>query len=335
VPRFLQKNSLSIIVPVLNEGGSLELLRSRLVNVLEDLDLQWDIILVDDGSTDDTLTQIRRMNDEDSRIKSVALSRNFGKENAVAAGLRYATGDAAIIIDGDLQHPPELLQEFVRLWRGGYDVVYGERTDRKGLPTPRNALANIFYGLFRALSGICLPKGAGDFRLLSRRAVDAMNQLGERARFNKGLFAWIGFRSIGVPYTPAERRHGKPKWKLQRLFGFAIDGITAFSTIPLRVWSYLGLGISLLALCYAAFFLISTLLFGRDIPGFPSLIISIMLLAGVQLISLGVIGEYLGRVYEEVKRRPLYLVAEEIGIGHCVVEKQNQQATSHERKAAR
>jgi polyisoprenyl-phosphate glycosyltransferase len=277
---ILQKHSLSIIVPVPNEGNSLEALRSRLVDVLDDLDLQWDIIFVDDGSTDETLTQIKRMNHEDSRIKAVALSRNFGKEIAVAAGLRYATGDAAVIIDGDLQHPPELLQEFVRQWRAGYDVVYGKRIDRKVAATTRDGLVRNFYSLFRLLSGISLPKGAGDFRLLSRRAVDAMNQLGERARFNKGLFAWIGFRAIGVPYKPTERHGGKPKWKLGRLFGLALDGITAFSTIPLRVWSYLGLGISLLAVSYAVFFLISTLLFDRDVPGFPSLIISIMLLAG-------------------------------------------------------
>ena len=216
-------------------------------------------------------------------------------------------------MDADLQHPPEVLGEFIRRWREGYDVVYGERLDRRSSSKMRHAFSRAFYVLFRSLSSVRLPDGAGDFRLLSRNAIDAMNRLGERARFNKGLYSWIGFKSIGVPYMPAERAHGKHKWKRRQLIEFAIDGITAFSTIPLRVWSLFGFVISLTALAYALYFLVATLAFGADIPGFPSLIISIMFLSGVQLISLGVLGEYLGRVYEEVKARPLYFVAEEIG----------------------
>jgi len=331
----LRKSSISIVVPVFNEAGSLADLRLRLKNILDQLDLKWEIIFVDDGSTDDTVARIKQMNTEDPRFKAIILSRNFGKESAVSAGLRYATGDAVVLIDGDLQHPPELIKEFVARWRMGHDIVYGERVDRDGEFKAANGFAKLFYGLFRALSGVKIPEGSGDFRLLSRRAVNAMNQLSERARFNKGLFAWIGFSSVGVPYSPAERRYGKAKWKFRQLFQLAIDGITSFSTVPLRVWSYLGLAISLMALAYAVFFLISTLLFGIDVPGFPSLIISIMLLSGVQLISLGVLGEYLGRVYEEVKRRPLYLVADEIGIESSDPNREDGVAMVSERLEAR
>ena len=306
--------TITIIVPLVNEQDGLKALHSRLVAVLETLGCSWVILFIDDGSTDNTLSELRELNSRDPRVRAVALSRNFGKERAVAAGLQYASGDAAILMDGDLQHPLEVIPELVRHWREGYDIAYGQRLDRKAHWASHDTVAHAFYALFRALSGIPLRAGSGDFRLLSRKAINAMNQLGERARFNKGLYSWIGFKAIGVPYMPAERTHGRPKWKWRRLIGFAVDGITAFSTIPLRVWSLLGLAISLSALVYAIYFLVSTLVFGADVPGFPSLIISIMFLSGVQLTSLGVLGEYLGRVYEEVKGRPLYVVADEVGI---------------------
>jgi polyisoprenyl-phosphate glycosyltransferase len=307
------RESVTVIVPLVNEQDGLGAFHSRLVPVLDTLGCNWDILFIDDGSTDNTLSKLKALHHHDPRIRAVSLSRNFGKERAVAAGLQYASGDAAILIDADLQHPPEVLPEFVERWREGYDIVYGQRLDRKANWASHHPLAHGFYALFRSMSGIPLRAGSSDFRLLSRKAIDAMNQLGERSRFNKGLYSWIGFKTIGVPYMPAERMHGKPKWTWRRLIEFAIDGITAFSTIPLRVWSYLGFVISVAALAYAIYFLVSTLVFGADVPGFPSLIISIMFLSGVQLISLGVLGEYLGRVYEEVKERPLYLVAEEIG----------------------
>jgi glycosyltransferase involved in cell wall biosynthesis len=304
----------SVIIPVVNEQDGLDALHSRLLPVMETLGCDWDVLFIDDGSTDNTLSKLKELNHRDPRIRAVSLSRNFGKERAVAAGLHYATGNAAILIDADLQHPPEVLHEFIERWRDGYDIVYGQRLDREVNWTLRDAFALGFYALFRSLSHMPLPDGSGDFRLLSRKAINAMNQIGERARFNKGLYSWIGFKTIGVEYMPAERLHGRPKWRPRQLIEFAIDGITAFSTIPLRVWSYLGFVISVAALAYAIYFLVSTLVFGADLPGFPSLIISIMFLSGVQLISLGVLGEYLGRVYEEVKERPLYLVAEEVGI---------------------
>ncbi|MEZ5815816.1 MAG: glycosyltransferase family 2 protein [Hyphomicrobiaceae bacterium] len=304
---------LSIVVPVLNEARNLDTLAQRLTSVLEGLGNPFEVIIVDDGSTDGTLAAVRALNQRDKRFKAVSLSRNFGKEIAVAAGLEHATGAAAIIMDGDLQHPPETIRRFIELWDQGYDNVYGQRTDRSQNTKLEKLSAQMFYRLFRFMSGTELPDGAGDFRLLDRRVIDVFNGLDERSRFNKGLFAWVGFRSTGVPFEVAARAHGTTRWRFRRLLSFAIDGIASFTTLPLKVWSYVGIVISLVALLYATFFLVKTLIWGIDVPGFPSLLISVLLLGGIQLISLGVIGEYLGRVYEEVKGRPLYIVAEEIG----------------------
>jgi polyisoprenyl-phosphate glycosyltransferase len=309
-----RRRSLSVVVPMLNEEHGLEPLVGRLQPVLESLGLDWEVIFVDDGSTDGTLETLRAINARDPRFKAISLSRNFGKEIATAAGLSYVTSDAAVLMDADLQHPPELIARFVEHWRAGFDIVYGQRTDRATDRFLHRWAARAFYAAFQQLSGTELPKGAGDFRLLDRKAVDAMNRMGERIRFNKGLFAWMGFRSEGVHFDVPPRRGGPSRWRPRQLLRFALDGFTAFTTIPLRVWSYLGLATSLFALCYAMVILVKTLLYGTDVPGYPSLIISVMFFAGVQLISLGVIGEYLGRMYEEVKGRPLFLVAEELGI---------------------
>jgi polyisoprenyl-phosphate glycosyltransferase len=311
----MPRDTLSIVIPVLNEADGLDDLVARLIPALDALPIvSWEVIFVDDGSTDTTLAGLKTLNARDRRFKALSLSRNFGKERAIAAGLQHVRGDGAVLLDADLQHPPELLAEFIGLWREGYDVVYGQRQDRKTDSWSRRLFAVGFYALFQALSRTHLPDGAGDFRLLDRKAIDAMNRLGERERFNKGLYAWIGFRSVGIPYTVAERAHGTAKWSPRRLMHFALDGILSFSTVPLRIWSYLGLLISAVAFIYALYFLVYTLVFGADLPGFPSLIISIMILSGVQLISLGVLGEYVGRIYEEVKGRPLYLVAEAVGL---------------------
>jgi glycosyltransferase involved in cell wall biosynthesis len=299
---------------MLNEERGLPKLIERLEPVLGELGLDWEVIFVDDGSTDGTLGKVRELNSRDPRFKAIALSRNFGKEIAIAAGLTYAKGDAAVLMDADLQHPPELIKAFVARWREGYDIVYGQRLDRETDHILRRLASRMFYAVFDKLSGTPLPEGAGDFRLLDRKAIDAMNRFKERVRFNKGLYAWMGFRSVGVPFQVPPGYGRSSRWRPRQLLRFAIDGLASFTTIPLRVWSYLGLVISLFAFCYAAVFLIKTLLFGIDVPGFPSLIISVMFFAGVQLISLGVIGEYLGRMYEEVKGRPLFLVAEELGV---------------------
>ena len=309
-----QKRSLTVIVPVLNEARGIPLLERRLTRALEALGNPWDVIFIDDGSTDRTLFELKELHARDPRYKALALSRNFGKEIAVAAGLETATGDGVVIMDGDLQHPPEAIAAFVAKWNEGYDIVYGRRRDRDTDTAMMRWSSRIFYRLFEWLSGTELPDGAGDFRLLDRKAVDAMNRLGERARFNKGLYAWIGFRSIGVAYDVHAREFGQSRWRPRKLLHFALDGLASFTTIPLRIWSYLGLVVSAFAFLYVLVFLAKTLIFGIDQPGFPTLVISVMLLSGVQLISLGVIGEYLGRVYEEVKGRPLYIVGERVGL---------------------
>jgi glycosyltransferase involved in cell wall biosynthesis len=308
--------ALSVVVPGLNEERAIPPLLERLQPVLDGLDVDWNVIFVDDGSTDGTMALLRELNARDPRFKAVSLSRNFGKEIAAAAGLAYATGDAAVLMDADLQHPPELIADFVQHWRKGAEMVYGRRIDRDADSLPHRLAARLFYALFEKLSGTSLPAGAGDFRLFDRKAIDAMNRMGERVRFNKGLYAWMGFRTVGVPFTVPPRATGRSRWRVRRLTRFALDGLASFSTVPLKVWSYLGLVISLFAFCYAMVIMLKTLTYGTDVPGFPTLIISVMFFAGVQLISLGVLGEYLGRMYEEVKGRPLFLVAEELGIGH-------------------
>lgn len=306
---------LSVAIPVLNEERGLTRLQERLVAVLDGLGRPWEVIFVDDGSRDGTAAQLLALNARDPRFKAVILSRNFGKEIAVAAGLRYAAGAAAIVMDGDLQHPPEIIPALVRQWEQGYDVVYGERSNRETDTTLHRFMAQVFYGVFKKMSRTELPQGAGDFRLVDRRVVDVLNRMDERARFNKGLFAWVGFRSIGVPYEVAARGDGRSRWRWRQLMRFALDGIVSFTTIPLRVWSYLGLFVSACAFLFALYILVEALVFGINAPGFPTLIISVMFFSGVQLISLGVIGEYLGRVYDEVKGRPLFVVAREIGVG--------------------
>lgn len=308
--------SISIVIPVLNEAENLTRLIERLTPVLDSLDVgSWELLFVDDGSTDGTLSCLYQLNASDPRIKAISFSRNFGKEIALAAGIRYAGGDAVILMDADLQHPPETLSQFVARWREGYQVVYGQRIDRYTDSPLRRLVSVSYYKMFNALVKTDIPEGAGDFRLLDRKAADAMNRMREASRFNKGLFSWIGFKSIGVPYSVAAREGGGgSRWNVRRLVHFALDGLTSFSTIPLRVSTLLGVAVSAIAFLYATIIILKTMLFGADVPGFPSIIISVMFFAGVQLIVLGIIGEYLGRVYEEVKSRPLYLVAEEIGV---------------------
>lgn len=304
----------TVLIPILNEEQNLPELGRRLPEVLENLGVAWRVLFVDDGSQDGSMAVIRALHAKDARFSAISLSRNFGKELAVAAGLKHVTGDACIIMDADLQHPPEVLISFIEHWNEGYDIVYGQRINRETDGPVYGLLARFFYRLFNFLVDSDIPKNAGDFRLLSRRAVDAMNTLRERSRFNKGLYSWIGFKSIAVPYMVADRMHGASKWHLRRLISYAIDGMTSFSTLPLRLSSLLGLFISLLAMAYSTVFLVSTLIIGVDTPGFPTLIISVMFFSGAQLISLGIIGEYLGRVYDEVKARPLYIIADQIGV---------------------
>jgi len=305
--------TLTIVVPVFNEEANVPLLAEVLKHKLQALAESWSVLFVDDGSRDGTLTRLRQLAAADPRFGALALSRNFGKEAALAAGLRHATGDAVVVMDADLQHPPEVIPRFVEAWRAGSKVVFGLRQDRVGESATRTGLSRLFYRLFDLVTEVQIAEGATDFVLLDRVAVDAINRLGERCRFSKGLYAWVGFSSVSVPFSVGERAGGASHWSLIRLASYATDGVASFSSLPLKVWSYVGMVVSAAAIVYALYFIVQTFVFGIDTPGFPSLIVSITFFAGIQLISLGVLGEYLARVFDEVKARPLFVVAERIG----------------------
>ena len=307
------RTELSVIIPVLNEAANIAPMLERLVPILKRCVSSYEIIFVDDGSTDATLVAIDRANAVDASVGAVSLSRNFGKEVAIAAGLDYATGAASVILDADLQHPPEMIETFVERWREGYKNVYGQRIDRSDDSALRRALTQRFYKIFGSVGETRLPEGAGDFRLLDAQAVLALRSLRERARFNKGLYAWIGFKSIGVPFDVETRLHGSSKFSYRKLTRFALDGLMSFSTLPLMVWSYVGTTISVISMATAVYFVASTMVSGVDVPGFASLIVSVTFLAGIQLLSLGVLGEYIGRIFAEVKGRPLYIVEQRVG----------------------
>jgi glycosyltransferase involved in cell wall biosynthesis len=311
---------ISVITPVYNESNNIEPLLRRLVPVLERCAASFEIIFVDDGSTDDTLQSLRAAHHTDPRVRAISLSRNFGKEVAIAAGLDHASGAAIVIIDADLQHPPELIETFIARWREGYKNVFAQRADHGVYSPLRRILTHRFYKFFGSVGDTSLPEGAGDFRLLDARAAAALRTLREHARFSKGLYAWIGFKSIGVPFDVEARAHGNSKFSYRKLTHLALDGLMSFSTMPLKVWSYIGSATSFLALTLAAFYLSRTLIFGVDVPGYASLIVSITFFAGIQLLSLGILGAYIGRIFAEVKRRPLYLVEERVGIGACAVD---------------
>jgi len=309
--------TLSIVVPLYCEAPNVECLFARLEQVLNDLGLSYEIICVDDGSKDETLDLLILHRHRNSAIKVIALSRNFGKDIAMTAGIDFAQGEAVIPIDADLQDPPELIGELVAKWREGYEVVYAQRRSRQGETWAKRFTAKAFYRLISSMTAISIPRDTGDFRLMDRRAVDALKQLPERTRFMKGLFAWVGFKQTAVPYDRAQRHLGQTKWNYWRLWNFALDGITSFSFGPLRVWSYVGLAIALVAFARGLFLILRTLIFGIDVPGYASLMVTMLFLGGVQLMTLGIMGEYLGRIYEEVKGRPLYLVRDLYGLAEA------------------
>jgi len=312
-PAMTTRPYLSIVVPMRNEARNVETLLARLAAVLDGLGQPCEIVAIDDGSTDDTLTRLKAARAREPRLKLVSFSRNFGKEVGLAAGLVYARGRAVVLMDADLQHPPELIPELVARWEEGFDMAYAVRRDRANESFLRRNLARAFYALFQRLSATELPQGGGDFRLLDRRVVDAMNALPERTRFTKGLYAWLGFRQAAVPYDVAARHAGASGWSIDTLGRFAIDGIVSFSTVPLRIATWTGAAISAFALAFGIYELLIALTHGIDVPGYPTLIVAVMFFAGIQLLFLGVIGEYVGRIFTEVKRRPLFVVAEELG----------------------
>ena len=304
---------LSVVVPMYNESANVDRFFERVEAVLGGLGVTYEIVCVNDGSRDDTLGRLAAHHRRNPAVKVIDLARNFGKEVALSAGIDHATGAAVIPIDADLQDPPEVIVELVERWRAGHDVVYATRRSREGEGWFKRFSADAFYRVLDRLTEIPIPRNTGDFRLMDRRVVDALARLPERTRFMKGLFAWVGFRQTSVLYDRHPRHAGRTKWNYWRLWNFALDGITSFSTVPLKVWSYIGLALSLCAFVWATFLVVRTLMYGVDVPGYASLMVAMLFLGGVQLITLGVIGEYVGRIYIEVKGRPLYLVRDAWG----------------------
>lgn len=302
-------------MPVYNEQNAVERFVDEVDRTLSPLAsaIQYEIIFVNDGSTDATELAIRGLEDAPERIRLINLSRNFGKDAALAAGLHAASGDAVIPIDVDLQDPPELIPQMIDLWQKGADIVHARRTDRSHDSWLKRATAAGFYRIFNALAEHPIPADVGDFRLLDRKVVEVIRGFGERARFNKGLFSWVGFNAAEVTYERPPRAGGSSAWTYWRLWNFALDGIFSSSTMPLRIWTYVGLGMSVASFLYAAFILVFTLVVGRETPGYASTVILILIFGGLNMIALGIIGEYVGRIYAEVRRRPLYVVRSTYG----------------------
>ena len=306
---------ITVLVPVKDEEDAIRHFVERVGAVLEALNEPqgWEILFVDDGSHDNTLVAILAAHRADPRIRCISLSRNFGKEAALSAGLDHAAGQVVIPLDVDLQDPPEVIGTMVARWREGNDVVYGVRRNRETDSFPKRLTADLYYRAHNYLSADKIPEHAGDFRLLDRKVVDVIRMMPERNRFMKGLFAWAGFKQAAVEYDRVQRHVGTTKFNYWKLWTLALDGITSGSTLPLRVWSYLGGLVAVGALLYAGFLVVRTFLLGGDVPGYPSLMVAILFFGGVQLLSLGVLGEYVGRILVETKHRPIYVVRETIG----------------------
>jgi polyisoprenyl-phosphate glycosyltransferase len=301
---------LSVVIPCFNESLSIVETKHRLCASLEKIGDEFELVFVDDGSTDETPAVLRRMAADDKRCRVIALSRNFGHQLAVSAGIKHADGQAIVLIDADLQDPPEVINEMVELWRAGYDVVYGVRIERRGESRFKRACAAMFYRLINLLSDTAIPLDTGDFRLMDRKVVSALGGMPERDRFLRGMISWVGFRQVALPYRRDARFAGETKYPLWKMIRFALDGMTSFSTAPLRLASWLGFLVSSLALVGILIALFFRLFTRAWVPGWAGLFIAVLFIGGVQLVCLGVVGEYVGRIYGEVKRRPLFLVDE-------------------------
>nr|WP_245417527.1 glycosyltransferase family 2 protein [Aminobacter sp. AP02] len=302
---------ITVIVPVKNEEESIpHFLEQFAARVPGDI-AHFGFLFVDDGSTDNTIDVLRRICLADSRVSYLKLTRNFGKEAAMTAGIDHVDCDAAIIMDVDLQDPPEVIPLLIEQWQNGYHTVFGLRAGRDADTVSKRVTAGLFYKAFNSASHLPIPSDAGDFRLISKKVIEALRLLPERNRFMKGLFAWPGYSAIGVPYERPARAKGETKFNAWKLWNFAIDGIASFSTVPLRIWTYFGMVVSVAALLYMLTIIGKTLLFGNDTPGYSSLMAAVLFFGGVQLISVGVLGEYIGRLYIEAKGRPTYLIEED------------------------
>lgn len=299
---------LSCVVPAYNEQANLEAFLQALVPVLQTLTPDFEIIVVNDGSRDGTHDVAMRLVSE-MPLRYLALSRNYGKEAALSAGIDHARGNAVLLIDADFQHPLELLPEMHALWQAGYEMVYGVIADRAAESGVKRLGTDLFYKLMNSGHGVKVPPNAGDFRWMDRNVVDALKALPERNRFMKGLYAWVGFKTAALPFVPKDRAAGESSFNLRRLGALALLGLTSFTTLPLRMWSVIGGAVALLALAYGAWIIVDTFMFGADLEGWPTLAAGIMLFSGVQLMSIGILGEYIGRIYDEVKQRPTYLLA--------------------------
>ncbi len=321
VKRGMVAPLLSVIVPVKNEEEGILPFVERVGAVLDQVTegKGWEILFVDDGSTDSTFGAIIAANHRDARVRALSLSRNFGKEAALSAGLDHARGSAVVPMDVDMQDPPEVLPEMVAKWREGHEMVFGVRGSRAEDSFGKRMTAGLFYRAHNMVSTDKIPENAGDFRLMDRKVVDVIRAMPERNRFMKGLFAWAGFRQTSVEYDRAERETGKSKYNYWKLWTLALDGITSASTVPLRIWSYVGAVIALFAMGYAGFLAAETMIFGNAVPGYASIMTSVLFLGGVQLISLGVLGEYVGRILTETKQRPLYVVRDTVGLDTDIV----------------
>lgn len=299
---------LSVVVPVYNEAEGLQEFHRRISIVLDSLPYGSEVVYVNDGSTDESITMLEELRMSDPRVAIVDLSRNFGKEIAMTAGIDHSCGDAVVVIDADLQDPPELIPKLTEEWEQGFDVVYAQRARREGESSFKKLTAYGFYRVIQNISRVAIPEDTGDFRLLSRRAVRALVQLREQHRFMKGLFAWIGFPQKKVLYSRLPRYAGKTKWNYWKLWNFALEGITSFTIAPLKIATYLGLLVAFAAIVYAGVIVFKTLIYGNPVAGYPSLMATILFLGGVQLIGIGIVGEYVGRMFNETKRRPLYFL---------------------------
>jgi glycosyltransferase involved in cell wall biosynthesis len=309
----MSRQCLSILVPMYNESEVIPVFFPTIEKVLAGIDVDWEIICVNDGSKDNTLELLTARAAQNPRIKVVSFSRNFGKEAAMTAALDYAGGDAAIPIDADLQDPPELIHEMLKKWREGYDVVYARRASRASDSLVKRKTAHWFYNVFNRLSEVDIPENVGDYRLMSRRVIEAIKRLPEKERFMKGLFCWPGFKYTVIEFERQSRAMGSTKFNYWKLWNFALSGITSFSTMPIRMGMYLGLVIAAFAFLYGLYIIIKTLILGVDEPGYASLMVVVLFLGGVQLFCFGLMGEYIGRIYKEVKNRPLYVIEREIG----------------------
>ena len=300
---------ISILIPCYNEEKSLPLLYPELVKLMEgNKAYDWELMFVNDGSTDGTLAALQQLRQQDSRVNYVALSRNFGKEAAMLAGFDYVTGDCMVIIDADLQHPPTLIPEMIKHWEAGYDDVYAKRRSRGKESWLRRRLSLLFYKLLQSSSRFDVLQNVGDFRLLDRKCINALKRMRESERYTKGMYSWIGFNKKEVVFDHGDRLAGDSSWNFRRLFSFALDGITSFTNAPLRISTMMGFVVSVCAFLYMIYVFCKALIYGDPVQGYPTLVILVLFLGGIQLLSLGIIGEYIGRIYNETKNRPDYIV---------------------------